>query len=175
MFLIGFLSLCFLLLVCILLAPIDFLINTNTDQYYIQLKGFVKASIETHHTEILRIKLNLLFINYYFYPLRYIGENKKNKSIAKKKKKTRSKIGLSNGLHLLKTFKIKRFDLKIDTGDYTLNAKLYPLFLFLNNSVGHFSINFENRNQFVLHIQNRPIDIVKSFINLKTKHYGLTF
>ncbi|MBG7629219.1 MAG: hypothetical protein IZT56_02190 [Bacteroidetes bacterium] len=151
------------------------MINTNTNQYYILLRGFVKASIETHGTEILRIKLNLLFINYYFYPLRYIGKNEKKKNIGKEKNKIRSKIGLRNGLQLLKSFKIKRFDLNIDTGDYTLNAKLYPLFLFLNNGVGHFNVNFENRNQFVLHLQNRPIDIVKSFINLKTKHYGLTF
>ena len=160
-----------------LLVKIDLMIDTNTNQYYIQLRGLLKVSIEKDPIEILRIKLHFIFINYYFYPLRYIGKNKKNKNISKKKKKkkTRSKIGLRNGLQLLKSFKIKRFDLKIDTGDYTLNAKLYPLFLFLNNRVGHFNVNFKNRNQFVLHIQNRPIDIVKSYINLKTKHYGLTF
>lgn len=151
------------------------MINTNTNQYYIQLRGLAKASIEKHPIEILRIKLNLFFINYYFYPLRFIGINEKKKNIAKEKNKTRSKIGLIKGLQLLKSFKIKRFDLNIDTGDYTLNARLYPLFLFLNNGVGHFQVNFENRNQFVLHVQNRPIDIIKSFINLKTKHYGLTF
>lgn len=158
-----------------LLVKIDIMIDTNTNQYYIQLRGLAKASIEKHPIEMLRIKLNLFFINYYFYPLRYIGKNEKKKNIAKKKKKTRNEIGLRNGLQLLKSFKIKRFDLNIDTGDYTLNAKLYPLFLFLNNGVGHFNVNFVDRNQFVLHLQNRPIDIVKSFINLKTKHYGLTF
>jgi hypothetical protein len=158
-----------------LLVKIDLMINTNTNQYYIQLRGLAKASIEEHPIEMLRIKLHLIFINYYFYPLRYIGKNEKKKNIGKEKNKIRSKIGLRNGLQLLKSFKIKRFDLNIDTGDYTLNAKLYPLFLFLNNGVGHFNVNFEDRNQFVLHLQNRPIDIVKSFINLKTKHYGLTF
>jgi len=158
-----------------LLVKIDLMIDTNTNQYYIQLRGLAKASIEKHPVEMLRIKLNLFFINYYFYPLRYIGINENKRKVTKKNKKTKSKIGLRKGLRLLKSFKIKRFDLNIDTGDYTLNAKLYPLFLFLNNGVRHFHVNFENRNQFVLHIQNRPIDIIKSFINIKTKYYGFTF
>ena len=54
----------------------------------------------------------------------------------------------------------------MDTGNCILNAKLYPLFALLNYYTGNFYINFQGRNQLVLLVKNRPIDIIKSLINL---------
>ncbi len=53
----------------------------------------------------------------------------------------------------------------MDTGDVVKNAKLYPAFAFLNYHVGGFNINFQGRNQLAVRLQNRPIDIIKLFIN----------
>lgn len=161
----SFFLLIILLIIYVLLVPIDLLINTNTNQYYIQIKGLAKASLEKDNVEILRIKLRMFFMNFYFHPLKYIGLTEKKKIVKKNKVKRKRKIGLKKSLQILKSFKVKRFDLEMDTGDYTLNAKLYPVFAFLNYNVGHFKVNFEDRNQLVLHLQNRPIDIIKSFIN----------
>jgi hypothetical protein len=55
--------------------------------------------------------------------------------------------------------------LDVDTGNCIQNAKLYPAFAFLNHHVGTFHINFEGRVNMVLHMQSRPINIIKSFIN----------
>ncbi len=74
-------------------------------------------------------------------------------------------MGFRTGLRLLKSFRIKQFLLNVDTGNCISNAKLYPVFAFLNYRVGGFNINFQGRNQLVLHIQNRPIHIIRSFIN----------
>ncbi len=166
MLLISFFLLLFLLIVYALLVPIDLFINTNTNQYYVQIRGFAKVSIEKDNVEIIRIKLRMFFMNFYLYPLKYKWLTEKKK-IAKKHKIKR-KFGLKKGLQIFKSFKIKRFNLEIDTGDYTLNAKLYPVFVFLNYNVGHFKVNFEDRNQLVLHLQNRPINIIKLFFHLKT-------
>lgn len=57
------------------------------------------------------------------------------------------------------------FYLNIDTGDCISNAKLYPLFAFFNYKGGNFNINFEGKNRLALHIQNRPIKIIKTFFN----------
>jgi len=166
MVLTSFFILLLLLIGYVLLVPIDLYINTTTNQYYAQIRGLAKASIEKDNVEIVRIRLRTFFMNFYLYPLKYIGLTDKKERV--KKNKTKRKIGLKKGLQILKSFKIKRFNLEIDTGDYTLNAKLYPLFIFLNYHIGHFKVNFLDKNQLVLHLQNRPINIIKSFINLKT-------
>lgn len=66
---------------------------------------------------------------------------------------------------LVRSFRIKKFRMEIDTGDSVMNAKLYPMyavFPFLNIDFG---INFEGRNELALVIENRPIRIIRSFIN----------
>lgn len=161
-FLTVFLLLFFLLVIYVLLAPIALHINTTKNEYYVQLLGLAKASIEEHEKELLRIKLKVLFFNFYFYPLRKNDDRKKK--IEKRKNRSR-KIGIQTGLRMLRSFKIKRLYLDVDTGDSITNAKLYPLFAFINYKIGNLNINFEDRNQMILYIQNRPIRIIKSFIN----------
>ena len=160
--LIGFI----LIVIYILLVPIVLFIDTNTNQYFIKLKGLAKASIEQHKVEILRIKLTVLYLNFYFYPLQYLRIKKKKETAAKHTKNR--KIGFKKMMCILKSFKVKKLLLNIDTGNCILNAKLYPFFLFLNYYIGYFSINFEGRNRLVLEVENRPIAIIKSIINLKT-------
>jgi len=161
-FLTIILILFFLLVMYVLLAPIALYINTTKNEYYIKLPGLAKASIEEHKKELLRIKLKVLFLNFYFYPLRKNSDGKKQ--IEKRRTRSR-KIGIQTGLRVLKSFKIKRLYLDIDTGDSIANAKLFPLFAFINYKIGNFNINFEGENQMTLYIQNRPIRIIKSFIN----------
>ena len=167
MYLLLFLGLLFLLILYILWTPIILFIDTNTNEYYIQLKGLAKASIEKDKVEFLKIKLTLFFFNFYFFPF---GQDKKNiqkKNIKKaSSKKGNKRISIKTGLRLLKSFKVKRFLLDIDTYDCICNAKLYPIFAFLNYKIGGFNINFEGRNKMVLLMENRPIYIIKSFINV---------
>lgn len=160
--LIGFI----LIVIYILLMPIVLFVDTNTNQYFIQLKGLVKISIEQHKGEILSIKLTILFMNFYFYPLQYLWIKKEKKTAVKHQKKR--EIGTKKMMRFLKSFKVKKLLLNIDTGNCILNAKLYPFFSLLNYQIGNFSINFQGRNRLVLEVENRPIDIIKSIINLKT-------
>ena len=67
---------------------------------------------------------------------------------------------------MLRTFKVKEFLLDFDSGNCITNAKLYPVFVYLNYQIGGFHINFQGRNQLVLQLHNRPIHIIKSFINI---------
>lgn len=104
-------------------------------------------------------------MKFYLYPLHKKAiKTKKKRSLKKYKSKSKS-IGFSQVIRIVKSFKIKRMFLNIDTGDYVLNAKLYPIFALLNHHIGEFSINFEGKNQIVLHIRNRPINLIKAFIN----------
>jgi len=165
MFLTVFLILFLVLIIQLLLIPIVLCVDTAKNQYYIQLQGLAKASLEAHEEEILRIKLNIFFTKYYFYPLRNLGSVKTKKIEEEKKKKGKKGIGIVQSIRILKAFKVKRLMVNIDTGSCISNAKLYPVFALLNYSVGTFSINFNNQNRMELRMLSRPIYIIKSFIN----------
>lgn len=159
------LGLLFLVLLYLLLVPIKLCLNTIKNQYYLQIHCLAKASIEGHKEELLQIRLNVLFMNFHFYPLKHIGPPKTMKIEKSKPKRLRRRIGIKKTTRVLKSFKVKQLLIDIDTGDCLMNAKLYPLFSFINYHKERFNINFEGRNQLVLHLQNRPIRIIKSFIN----------
>lgn len=153
-----------LFIVGVLFIPMELYIDTNTNQYYARLKGLAIASIEQDKEEIFRIRLKIPFKDFLFYPLKKLGMPKKSTK-KKRKKKSKGRLTPKTMLRLLKSFKIKKLKVDIDTGDCITNAKLYPVFAFLDYYIGGFHINFEGRNQMVLLLRNRPIYIIRSFIN----------
>lgn len=145
--------------------PIIIWIDTDRDEYFIQLRGLFKASIEPVKNEVLRVKISILFFNFYYYPIQHRILKKASRPDTTKKN-NRNKITWVYSI--FRTFKVKKLFLNIDTSDWTLNAKLFPIFYFLNLSKGNFWINYQGKNQLVLHLQNRPMDILKSYINFKS-------
>lgn len=156
----------FLLIIGLLFVPMELCIDTTTDNYYFRLRGLIRANLEEHEEELVRIRLSLFFGNVYFYPLRRIGLSQKRSVKKDREGKKRKRVGIRKVIRLLRTFTIKRLIIDVDTGDCLLNAKLYPAFAFLNHTMGQFSINFQGRNHLVLYVQNRPLNIIKSFVNL---------
>jgi hypothetical protein len=154
-----------LLILYLLFVPLDIVINSAKNQYFIRIWGLAKVALEGHEKEFLRIKLNTLFTRFYFYPLRKKKKEQKKKVEAKSRKMRNFKSNFKRGLQVIKSFKVKKLILDIDTGNCIQNAKLYPAFALLNHHVGTFQVNFEGRVNMVLHLQSRPINIIKSFIN----------
>lgn len=147
----------------LLFLPIIIFIDTTTNEYYLQLKGIFKIDFEKHDLEIFRLKIKILFFNFYFYPLKSKTFKKDKKAIKHKLEKPKKHLPLSKVLRVIKSFKVKTFLINIDTGNCILNAKLYPLFAFLNYSKGNYSINFQGQNQFILVLENKPINILISY------------
>jgi hypothetical protein len=157
-----------LLIIYLLWVPIILFIDTHTNEYYVQLRGLAKARIVADKKEVLKVKMKVLFLSFKFYPFRRKKSSAKSKKIKKYNTNKSSKsIQIKKYIRMLRTFKIKRLFINIDTGNCISNAKLFPLFAFLNQTKGNFKVNFEGRNQMVLHMQNRPINIIKSFIQFK--------
>jgi hypothetical protein len=147
-------------------CPILLKIDTQSGEYYLKLKGLVALSAEGDPEEIIRLKLNVFFMKFTFYPLQKSKDGKHKKLASKRKSNPRKGIALKKIWRMLRTFKVKTLLVDLDTGDYTLNARLYPVFMLLNATKATFRINFADRNRLALQIQNRPIYILKSFINL---------
>ena len=152
--------LCYLLFMKLILY-----VDTANNEFYIQAKGLVKANIETHETELIQIKFRTLFLKFSFFPLRKSKKKKKKAKVDNTTVSKRRTIEIQKLLRIARTFKVDQLLVDVDTGDCITNAKLYPPFAFMNYYGGQFSVNFENRNRLLLNVQNRPIRIIKSFIN----------
>ncbi|NHF57738.1 hypothetical protein FK220_000190 [Flavobacteriaceae bacterium TP-CH-4] len=164
-------ALLIVLVISVLLIPIIILIDTASNRYELQLRGLAKACIETHEEKLLRIKLRMLFFTFYFYPLQYKSRSKGKKAIGKdtRIKRTRKRwktISFRQGIRFVKSFRVQKFLIDFDTGDCLLNAKIYPVATFLNYYGSGCHVNFEGRNRLMLQLQNRPIRMIQSFINL---------
>ena len=162
-FLLVIFALFLLLIIYLLWVPITLHIDTSANRYFVQLKGIMTANIEGDPGKVIRIRLQILFLNFNFYPLMKRFGFKKKKTA--KKKKHGKRILVQKIIRVARTFKVKKLVLDIDTGDCIQNAKLFPVFALLNRTKGDFTINFKNRNRLALVVQNRPIHILKSFIN----------
>jgi len=158
-----------LLLLAFLFIPLNLVLDTRTHEYYVQAAGLAKMRIEGDEEAIVRLRLQALFRSYYFYPLDWIERPKRiQEKREKKRKKKRKTTNLSwrTILRVLKSFRVKRFWVHLDTGDCIANAKLYPAFALLNYLGVDLGVNFHGRNELVLHMQNRPIWLLRSFVNL---------
>lgn len=154
-----------LVFIYLLYVPVILNIDTVSNEYYVQIKGLAKASWEKHEVEIARIKLRVFYFNFYFYPLKNL-RFKKVKPIKRLPRK-KHKLGFREYYRLASTFKLKKLRVDLDTGDFTLNAKLYPVFALLNYRYGGMHINYNGRNQLALQIENRPIYIIKKLLTFK--------
>ncbi|NER09080.1 hypothetical protein SAMN06265375_1011436 [Muriicola jejuensis] len=155
-----------LVLIGLLFAPIDIYLDTRSNNYYAEIKGLVKASVEADKLEILRIRVKVPFRQFYFYPLKPRRKKTGKKPSEKKGRKHWNRFAPKTIWRVLRSFEIKKWELDLDTGDCITNAKLYPLFALLNYRSGGFHVNFEGRNHAVLMVRNRPVSLIKSFFNL---------
>mgnify|MGYP001823335250 CR=1 FL=1 len=168
MWLTGILIGLLLVVIAFLFVPIVLFIDTQTEQYYVRLGALAKASVEADETEIVLIKLKIAFLRFTFYPLRVKEKPKDKMSKVKRSPRKRGMKGykaIRMGTRVMRTFTVKRLLVDIDTGDCISNAKLYPVAALLNYKIGGFHVNFEGRNRLALHLQNRPIYMIRSFIN----------
>ncbi len=153
-----------LVVLYVLLLPLDLVINTIQNQYYIRAGVIAKARFKVDDNYLFRIELRTLGIPYTIYPLR--RQKRIKKETRPKKAKGRFKWSyMKTGVRLIRSFELKRFALQLDTGNCITNAKLYPVFAYFNYLGSDLQVNFKGNNQLNLHLQNRPIRIVKSFIN----------
>lgn len=163
----GILISVIIVFICLLFVPIVLVVNTKTNQYYLQLKGLLTASVVQDTEELIVINLKLLFFNFKLFPLRW----KKSRSLNRRNGSwtqsfSKRKFDLNKIIRLLKSFKIRALYLNLDTGCSITNAKLYPAFAFLNYYRGGFHINFMGQNTLALEIENRPVRLLRAFINI---------
>lgn len=154
------LGLILVLLVFLIFTSIVLKIDTYNNQYYIQVWGIVKCSILWQEGVLIEFKTP--FNKFKIDP--FAPEKDKEKKELKHKKSDKDKeVSFKNfkkGYRVLKSFKIKKLKVDLDTSDMILNGYLYPVFFFLNTKKVHMNINYYGQVGLLVHVENRLARII---------------
>jgi hypothetical protein len=162
---IWFLSLLILLLLllCYLLfAPFYLEINSKTGLFRVRFHKLVSARIFITDNSLF-MDLKIVWWHKIFDLL--ASKEKPMKTEKNKIKKEKPKISLRKILLVVKTFKVNKFYLTIDTGSMWLNGMIYPLFLWLGMRLKrNVTVNFVNENEIIFETENNLFRILRVYI-----------
>lgn len=152
-----------LVLVGFLVIPIRLYANTISKQYFARIGHLAKAYLEEDKKEIIRFRIRVLGYQFILYPLKKKGKRSKIKT--SKKRAAKRKHNVRQVFRMVKALKVHTFELNLDTGNYFTNAKLYPVFGFINHHFANCQINYQGVNYLIIDIRSRPITLLRSFIH----------
>lgn len=173
-----------LFLIWLFFSSIILNIDTTRKEYYVAFGNQIKMSL------FFLDGLPMLRANVFFYkkeidPFEGKPEKEKAKKKEKKKKKKPRKrkvvdfpglvrSAMAQAMKMIKSFRIKRFYMNIDTDDFIYNSYLAGIFSCINRGDLLLQTNYMGDFQLRLTIQNRIINIlvplISSFFILK-KHF----
>lgn len=140
------------LIIWILFAPLYINISTRNDEYQVGLSGLFRIYLDKDQGFAPYFKSPIAT-----FPIKSKTRKKTRKS--KPKKRTKRSTDVPGLIKLtravLGSFRIKRFEVEIDSGDCITNAYLIALL----SPIGGFRINDQGKNNLALTIRNRPIRI----------------
>lgn len=148
------------LITLLLFAPVIVEADSRIPYLLVRWKGIGRAAITYEEEWMLKWRL-LFFGKTIVLTPGTKAETKKKKLIEKpakakkKKKKTEPGKMMRKMIRIIKTFRVHYWQWALDTGDNTLNAKLYPV-NFLPGWQGHLLVNFTGENYVCFRISNRP-------------------
>lgn len=155
-------------LVCVFLyflfAPLRLEIDTNTGMYRFSIRPFFYFRWVT---EIFP-GYGELGIFGFRRRIDFQRKSQKPKVVRReKRKRAQRKISFDSRrvVRMIRSFRIKKWLLNLDTGDMALNGRLYPVFLLLQYKTGkRFQINFCGRREFILTIENNFFRLLSAWI-----------
>ncbi|OQP40144.1 hypothetical protein A4D02_14525 [Niastella koreensis] len=153
------------LLVCwLLVAPVELEIDTIHAQAAVHWISI--GSVRVWYEEEWWFSIQVFF----FHKTMPFSQMKKGPKKAtatlengKQKKKLKTKSILKKVTQVIGSLQITEWRLAIDSGEYNLNARLYPL-NFLSWTAGHLFINFQGNNYLVAKLRAQPWKIALAFI-----------
>jgi hypothetical protein len=166
------------LLAWVLFGPIIIFVNTETNRYQLALPGVFRLAV-VPSGGLFHIRCRAFFIPWQYNPFKpkkeegLEKEEKKAKGKAKQPKKPRGLKIRSGSLRmagdLLRSFRIRKLDLDLDTDDVILNAWLVPAFSMVNCENIRMRVNFEGNASLLLDLRTRLGALLWIFIRNKYK------
>ncbi len=164
MFLAIFISVFVFLIAWLLFAPFILDIDTRTPYATFEWKGLGSANI-IYQEEQWLIRYRVLFFRneLNLSTMKRKPKKKKTKKDKHKRKEMNSRKMMMKALRVLRSFKVKKWRISLDTGNNVFNAWLYPL----NFVIGleHCNINFYGENYLVLRLKNNMVRIIHAWFH----------
>ena len=156
-----------------LFAPFFLEIDSSSGLYGIRFHRLATARLLFTPSSII-IDIRIAGWSKQFDP--FEDEHKKDNPRPVKKKKNRMNFSFNLLMELIRSFKINKCYVTIDSGNMQMNGILYPGFYWLSRQTCKtININFQDKNIFILEIENNFARIIKTFIFhlfINKKKYG---
>lgn len=167
-----FVALLLIMFLWLILGELTFTFDTKNHIYSIGLFSILKGSVKSRHqTLYLRIEAPFYYRNFDLESTIFsLTKDSKTSAEQNKIKVKKSKTGFlkrrmrNRFLRVLKTFKIDKCDIDIDTNDSALNGQLYPLTWALSKLGYPVHINFIGKQDVTIVIKNRLARIIKAIL-----------
>ena len=158
-------SIILLTLLWILFGPVIILINTDRNRYRVALPGIFGVSL-IPSDEIFHLRFRVFFIPFTFHPFRTVRRRRKKKPGKAARKKSRGRIygGIKTAGDAIRSFRIRKLRLDMDTDDFAWNSWLIPAFSMVNNENVQLKVNFEGNLSLQLDLRTRVGTLLWIFI-----------
>lgn len=143
---------------------IPIIIEINTIKKIYQIRISMIGSIDMMLSDKITFQLKLFGIKKTFAPFDAIRQQKEENTKSEIKTGEIKNISTKKLFSLIRSFKVKKIYVNIDTKDYIQNALLFPYFFLLNNKKRQFSINYFGQNELILVIKNNMYRILQAFL-----------
>jgi len=162
-----------LIILWLLLTPVIIYADSDENLYYVKMRGVFTLS-PVFRNEEFRLRVNVPFYTFYIDPTKEKAEKKKKKKEKFKevevKKESKGKMKWKDMSRFIssiwRTFKLRKLELNIDTGDFIRNAWLVPVFHFASRDKVRLTTNFNGDFDLKLDIQNRLIRFIPPITKL---------
>lgn len=159
-------------LLWILFSPVILFLNTDKNRYFLVLPGIFKVVV-VPSPDIFHLRVWILFIPFKYKPFQ--GKTGKRKEKPREpgrkwrlKKFTGGKQMISD---VIRSMRIRKLFLDIDTDDFLLNAWLVPLFSSMNSENVQMRVNFEGTSSLLLDLRTRLGTLL--WIMIKSKYRSM--
>ncbi len=155
-----------------MLGPVTLFLNTDTSRYHLVLPGIFKAVV-VPSAEIFHIRGWIFFIPFRYNP--FLGKREISKGKPKKPGEKWRLIKFSEGKQIIsyavRSIRIRKLLLDIDTDDFMLNAWLVPAFSMVNSRDVQMRVNFEGTSSLLLDLRTRLGTLLWIVIKIKYRSF----
>jgi hypothetical protein len=161
-----------LFLLWLLIGPVIIVVDSASNRYFLNLPGIFQARLVPTE-ELFHVKGWILFVPYRFNPFKKRKQKRKKKDAAsdKKKKFKVPKGGVGMVKDAVRTIRVRKLDLDLDTDDFLLNAWLVPVFSLINLPNTRLHVNFEGKSTFLIDMRIRLGALLWVFIRNRYKSF----
>jgi hypothetical protein len=139
-----------------LMGPVILYLDTDTSRYHLALPGIFKAAV-VPSTEVFYIRVWIFFIPFRIHPFKSKTRKRKKKprKPGRKWRLRRFTGGRQMASSVIRSLRVRKLLLDIDTDDFMLNSWLVPAFSMLNSGNIQMRVNFEGSSSLMLDLRTR--------------------